>query len=184
MAILWTSPALAHKFHVFATVDGRTIQGEVYVRAGEPVREAKIELLDAAGRKLGETVSDDEGRFQFTASTRQDHRLVARAGEGHAAEYTVTADELPADLPDAVAASSVAKPAGASPGAVRPGGRASADERLDSIQRELVQLRKDLAHANQRIRLQDVVAGIGYILGLMGLAFYFLGLRRKERARS
>ena len=30
------------------------------------------------------------------------------------------------------------------------------------------------------MRLQDIVGGVGYILGITGMLFYFLGIRRKE----
>ena len=43
-----------------------------------------------------------------------------------------------------------------------------------------VALRRDVAQMNQRLRWQDLVGGVGYILGLIGIAAYFLGARRRE----
>ncbi|HOU21896.1 MAG TPA: hypothetical protein PKX16_06700 [Kiritimatiellia bacterium] len=50
---------------------------------------------------------------------------------------------------------------------------------LQALQKQIVELRRDLAARDDRTRLRDILGGIGYILGLMGLAFYFLGTRRK-----
>ena len=45
----------------------------------------------------------------------------------------------------------------------------------------LVQLRRELAEYQERQRWQDVLAGLGYIAGLAGAAFFFFGARRKNR---
>ena len=39
-------------------------------------------------------------------------------------------------------------------------------------------LREDIARLEQRIRLQDILGGIGYILGLAGLSAWFMARRR------
>ena len=61
-----------------------------------------------------------------------------------------------------------------------PGGE-SLDTRVEALTRQIVQLRKQLDDYEQKTRWRDVLGGIGYILGLMGVAFYFLGVRRKEK---
>ena len=53
---------------------------------------------------------------------------------------------------------------------------------MESLRAEIVELRREFADYRNSTRLRDVLGGIGYILGLAGLAFYFLGVRRKERA--
>ncbi|PKO56769.1 MAG: hypothetical protein CVU25_09890 [Betaproteobacteria bacterium HGW-Betaproteobacteria-19] len=40
-------------------------------------------------------------------------------------------------------------------------------------------LREDIARMEARIRLQDIVGGIGYIFGLAGLTAWFMARRRK-----
>jgi nickel transport protein len=48
----------------------------------------------------------------------------------------------------------------------------------------LAELRKEVARYENKVRLHDVLGGIGCILGFMGLAFYFLGVRRREKAEG
>jgi nickel transport protein len=185
-------PARAHKMSAFAAVEGKKIVGEAYFRDGSPVRDAQVTISDAAGRKLGQSKTDDAGKFSFEPRTRCDHHFVVDAGDGHTAEYTVRSQELPGSLPaeGETPAPPVAKavvPARA-PTASGPTKSEAADPRLtgesvrgelEAIQREIVALRADLAASEGKARWHDVLGGIGYILGMMGVAFYFAGLRRK-----
>jgi hypothetical protein len=57
----------------------------------------------------------------------------------------------------------------------------SQEDRLAAIDRQLQALRQDIDQYQSRLRIQDIVGAVGYILGLMGLAYY-LGVRRKEKA--
>jgi len=42
-------------------------------------------------------------------------------------------------------------------------------------------LARELKEFKEEVRFRDVLGGIGYIVGLAGLAFYFLGVRRRDR---
>ncbi|NQT17355.1 MAG: carboxypeptidase regulatory-like domain-containing protein [Planctomycetes bacterium] len=187
-----SQPALAHKVVVFATVDADTIRGEAYFRGGDPVRAAKVSVVGPDQNPLGETTTDDEGLFTFTARSRVSHTLIVDAGEGHGGQYTVPADELPKNLPSAPPGPNEA-PAGepappdaattperepeAVPAPVDP---KTLEARIDAVATQIAALRKDLDQYKNEVRLQDLLGGVGYILGIMGLVFYFLGVRRKE----
>ena len=203
--VLCGRPALAHKLNVFGYAEGKTIHGEAYLRGGAPVRDAPVAVFDAEGNRLAEVTTDAEGKFSFDATLRCDHRLVVDAGAGHSAEFTVPADELPDDLPADQGGEQPAavppearptpqpqpdapeeppgetKPAGPVAGTARPAnGDESLEARVAALSRQIVQLRKQLDDYEQTTRWHDVLGGIGYILGIMGVAFYFLGVRRKE----
>jgi nickel transport protein len=187
------SPAAAHKASVFAAAQGKAISGEAYFRDGAPVRGARVTVFDATGAKLGETQTDPAGKFSFEPRRRCDHRFVVDGGDGHSAQYTVRAEELPASLPDGGGTSSVTSqsdpaPPSSDPSAGPPVQRIAEPSdshqglqgELEAIQAQIVQLRRDLAAREDIARWRDVLGGIGYILGLMGLSFYFLGMRRKK----
>lgn len=195
------SPAAAHKASVFAAVQGKVISGEAYFRDGSPLRNAQVTVFEPAGTKLGETKTDAEGKFSFEPRRRCDHRLVVDGGEGHAAEYTVRAEELPSGLSDGKAAGAnpgpaqpLSPPQGSQPPSAVPDsparpttpqaapGMADLHGKLEALEKQIVQLRRDLAARDDSTRFRDVLGGIGYILGLMGLAFYFLGTRRKAES--
>ena len=86
--------------------------------------------------------------------------------------------------PPSAAAAIVGTPAApaASPSVGHPrGDRQDLAARLESIDRQIVQLRKQIDGYEQKTRLHDVLGGLGYILGLTGLAYYFLGKKQKTK---
>ena len=48
---------------------------------------------------------------------------------------------------------------------------------------ELSALRDEFQQYRQQTQLRDILGGIGYILGVAGIAFYLLGLRQKRSNR-
>ncbi len=163
--LLCETASFAHSLHVHATVKGNTIRGEVYSPGRVPARQARVVVSDPQDEKLGETTTDDKGVFTYQAQFRCDHRLMASTGEGHAAECVVTAAELPDDLPTRDGTSSAA----------------SVDDQLKAVARQVASLQREFREHRDRTRLTDVVGGIGYILGITGMLFYLLGVRKKGR---
>lgn len=190
LLVLLVSPASAHKLHVFALANGTTIEGEVYAAGNAPIRNAAVTVLGPSGEKLGETKTDDDGKFRFAARQRVDHTFVVDAGEGHRAEYKVTADELPASLPGSnKAVTAAVKPAAKSQPAHdhashTDSNTAGLKQELEAVHAQIVQLRKQIDAYEQKVRLHDVLGGLGMILGLMGVSFYFLGVLRKEKTKN
>lgn len=195
-------PAFAHKLLVFATADGATIEGQAYFAGGQPARGARVQVLAADGTPLAELTPDAEGRFTYQARTAAEHRIVADGADGHRAEWRIGADEL-AGAVGGAAAVAVAAPATAGPAAAAPARDAATDvppaadaanstvaapspaliaaiER--AVARQVRPLREELAAAQARARLTDVLGGIGYIVGLTGLALWWL--RRRPAAGS
>jgi hypothetical protein len=184
------APACGHNVVVFATADGKMIHGEAFFRGGSPIRDAKILVKDASGTALGETITDEKGEFEFEAIYRCDHRFVADAGSGHRGEYVVPADELPDDLPSRDADTQTPQlPEGGVKTSLSKqsssdslGG--SVDTKLDALARQVRELRRQLNRHDENRRFQDIIGGIGYIVGASGLAFYFLGVRRRKSASA
>jgi hypothetical protein len=212
-----SSPASAHKMYIFAETRGAAIHGEAYFRGGAPARDLVVKALGPAGEGLGETKTDENGKFSLEAKSRCDHRLVVETPDGHGAECMVSADRLPGDLsprgqPPEVAdkpavvssirdvVRSPARSAGASPpefpmsgqsepptpSPARSAGSADADP-LQSLRDEIAGLRaslnayqKEARGYQQETRLRDVLGGIGWIVGMAGIASYFLARRRKQ----
>lgn len=163
---------MAHGIHVTATVDGRVIRGTAYYHGDTPVRGATVRALDPANEEIGRTTTDEQGRFQLDVAYRCDHRLLVDTGDGHGGELLVTALQLPADLPSRDGVSSAVTPTAAS------------EVDLETIQHELADLRLLLQQYEQTVRKRDILGAIGFIFGIAGVAFYFLGvLRQQKRGR-
>ena len=95
MVALLPAPAYAHKLNVFASAEGKTIQGKVYFSGGTPAQDVAVTALSPTGQQIGETKTDEEGRFALEARFRCDYRLLADTGDGHGGEYTFTASVCP-----------------------------------------------------------------------------------------
>ncbi len=54
----------------------------------------------------------------------------------------------------------------------------------EAVAKEIRPLREQLDQVESKIRLHDIVGGIGYIVGISGVAFYFLAMRKTERNRT
>ena len=198
----FSSAAVAHKLVVFATVNGKTLEGEAYFHGGAAVHNAKVTIVGPQERVLGETTTDDEGLFTFDVVWRCEHTLIVDAGEGHDGRYAVPIDELPDDLPlpngqgSPTAEAGNAEPPpveepdlGSTPepslqGPALPSDAEDLGAQIKALSKQIAGMRKDLDRYRNQRGLQDVLGGIGYILGIMGLVFYFLGVRRKEKSRS
>ena len=155
---LWPQSAFAHQVHLSVHVHGNTIHGEAHYPDDRPVKNAKVTAFDPVGKKLGETTTDQQGEFQLQAQSRCDHRLLVGTGDGHVEEYTVAAARLPkSPSPD----------------------EGLQDAENYSIYRELCQLRDELDEFKRQTHWRDVIGTIGYIFGLAGVAFYFLGVRKR-----
>ena len=184
-AVLLCAPswAFAHGISLFAWAEGATIRGEAYFSGGGRARNAKIDVLDAGGRRIGETSTDAEGMFRFVATRRQEHRFVLATADGHRAECKVNAADLPDSLAGAAAVPSVLRrPVPATRPAAQTAPAAPTSEFPAALRQEIRQaVRRELAEYEQRTRIRDVIGGIGYIFGLAGLAVL---LRRRPAPKG
>jgi nickel transport protein len=196
-ALLASSAASAHTLNVFARVEGTTIRGKAYFRGGTPAQEVEVIARDPAGKELGRTKTDDRGEFSLLARVRCDHTLVVDTGDGHGGQYVVRAAELPATVgqvsnlpPNSTtpvsstespheanaAASDTPTPAPSSPG------ETPIVSQIEELQRQVEALREQLDAHDQQVRIRDILGGIGYIVGLTGVAYYVLAMRHKRPA--
>ncbi len=189
VSALLCGPVHAHSMNLFAVVEGGAIQGEVFGRGASPFVDVKVTAFGPAGEVLAETRTDSSGKFSLVPTRRCQWRLVAATDDGHQAEYTVPAAELPSSLPDdpsqPVAPSSEppAETHAVSATAAPPttaASRTPADAVAD-LGRQLAALQREVHELRNELRWQDIIGGLGYILGLMGLSFYFLGVQKRVR---
>jgi nickel transport protein len=197
-AVLAPAPAYAHKLKLWASAQsGARIEGYAYFPGGGRAPGAKVEVFDPAGRRLAECPTDNQGAFAYDAPYRCDLEFRADSGDGHAASMTVTAAELPETLPPFPGADAQAPPPSSgdtSNGrkftrrggpAVAPGNgdlpvAARSPAGQDALARQIAQLREQLNAYEDKVRLRDVLGGIGYIAGLAGVVLYFKGRARRN----
>jgi len=181
--------AYGHKLKLFAMTEGKTISGYTYFSGGARPRNLTVSILASSGQKLGEIKTNDKGEFTFAAKYRCDHFLTVESGDGHCARFLIKADELPGDLPSL---GNVTPKAAEGP-AESPTEETACEDAWPvemekviarALSKQLRPLREQLGRLEEGIRFRDVLGGIGYILGIAGLACYFLARRRAEKNRA
>jgi nickel transport protein len=182
-AVATAGPAAAHALKVFALVEGETIKGTAYFAGAAPARRARITVYGPDNAVLAEAVSGEDGAFALPAGPPVDHRIVADAGDGHAAQFLIRAAELNSvAAADEEATRQAPHPANLSPNPPNAASGGSIEATVEAVvSRHVSPLREQLNAYEDRLRWHDVLGGIGYILGLSGLAAFFLSRRRRER---
>ncbi|GAB6280189.1 MAG: hypothetical protein STSR0007_02450 [Thermovirga sp.] len=175
--------AYAHKVSIWAYVEGKVLEGQVYFPDGSPAKKTAVTLFDPAGKECGKTTTADDGTFSLMLPQgfTKGH-LKAEASMGHMAEIEVTVESdngEPEQEQTQESVASVQKDTAAS-------SAASNDEIArvvrDEIRKELAPIKKDVARmANRGVGFQDVLGGLGYIIGIGSL---MLLLKERRHSRS
>jgi len=177
----FSSPVFAHRVYLYAWVEGRTIYTESYFSGGGKVNNGLIQVFDPAGKKLLEGKTNAKGEFSFQIPRKTALTIVLNASMGHRGEYTLKADELggiAAPETKKEQAVKVAKAESHSPmqvdaDQIREIVGQTLDSRLRPIARSIARLREEKGPG-----LTEIVGGIGYIFGIMGLLLYFKSRKR------
>ncbi len=179
--------AEAHRVNVFAWVEGDTIYLESKFPGGKPVTGGKIVVTDSQGAQLLTGETNDQGEFSFKVPKRDDLTITLIAGMGHQAAWKITASEIQVGaagdsapiqasqdpgVPKAEMSQTAAEQPAVAPPAIGPAEIQQALEK--ALDKKLKPVIKMLADAQQTgPSMRDVFGGIGYILGLVGVAAYF-----------
>ena len=174
--------ALAHNVFLTAYVEGDMVFVEGGFSDGTFCKNSKVEVFDPSGNKLLEGKTDENGVFSFKPPQKTDLKVVLNAGMGHRDEYTVPAGELP-DMTGMQKAGTRAMPAVPAAETRKPRASDAAaqldPEEIESIVDRVIQKRlrplTQLVAKSQRKAgpsPTEIFGGIGYILGLLGIAMY------------
>ena len=201
-AVLWlvffTVPALAHKVTIFAWVEGDTVYTQSKFSGGKRAKNSTVVVYDKEGNQLLEGKTDDNGEFSFKVPKKTDLKVALKASMGHMAEWTIPAEDIttvglvakssPSEktiksttekaVPLTDTKTDIELPVSTAVGLSRQEVKTLIDESLD---RKLAPITNILADSLDRgPRISEVLGGIGYIFGLVGVALYF-ATRRKGK---
>jgi nickel transport protein len=210
MILLATATAWCHGISVFAWVEGELVHVESKFSGGKRPVNATVRVFDPEGKELLSGTTDDKGAWSFDLPQHTALKIVLEAGMGHRGEWTLSAEEVgapssaasenvtPQSLPSPQSAdtlpteSTTVVPTPVVPTPVVPTPVVPTAEGLDARLRtvlaaELATVTARLAHLEARLdgpSLQDILGGLGYILGLVGIGAYVQARRmRDEHAR-
>lgn len=199
-AALWLlfflAPAWAHKVMIFAWVEGDTVYTQSKFSGGKRAKNATVVVYDKKGNQLLAGKTDEQGEFSFKVPERTDLKIALKASMGHVAEWTIPAkevtpvfDEVEGSHPEVGLGVSTqeamlltqTKTGKEPPGPAAVGLSPQEAKALieDALDRKLAPIVKMLAdQVGRGPSVSEVLGGIGYIIGLAGVALYFLSRRK------
>ncbi|WP_285907638.1 hypothetical protein [Pseudodesulfovibrio pelocollis] len=193
LVFLLPGPCLAHKVILNAWIEDGELNAEVGFSDGSPASGAVVSVLDpGTGEELFAIKADGEGLVAAALPPEVlagggDLLVVGNAGSGHRAERLLPARQIGGLLPDQEgektggdAPTQALFPAeGAAEGVVD--GAALEALVRQAVRKELSPLLREIRSRDEEgPRLQDIVGGIGYILGLAGLVMLIKGRQGRK----
>ena len=193
----FSATVFAHKVMVFAWVDGDTVHTRSKFSGGKKAINADILVYNTDNELLLQGKTDQKGEFSFQIPARTDMRIVLNASMGHKAEWKISFDEITGDPASAQAKSDPKKsdPKKSDPkkSDQEKSGHSSNESAAGlqhcstsftkeeirniiekTLDRKLDPVIKMLADSYASgPEAKDIIGGIGYIVGLVGLALYF-----------
>ena len=88
------APGTAHRVNLFAWIEGDTIYVESKFSGGRHVNAGKITIMDSEGSELLSGMTNETGEFSFKIPKKTDLKIILDAGEGHRAEWTISAADI------------------------------------------------------------------------------------------
>jgi nickel transport protein len=204
--VLWLAcfnvPAWAHKVTIFAWVEGDTVHTQSKFSGGKRAQDSTVVVYDKEGNQLLEGKTNENGEFSFKVPKKTELKVVLKASMGHLAEWTIPAEEITAagDItqtigpeagtqapPQEVAQPVDGKASGEAPEKSTIGLSREEIKGLidDSLDRKLAPITNMLADSQDHgPTVSEVIGGIGYIFGLVGVGLYFRNRRQESSGRS
>lgn len=196
-----TTTAWCHGISVFAWVAGEQVLVESKFSGGKRPVNATVRVFDPEGKELLHGTTDAQGSWAFDLPQRTALKIVLEAGMGHRGEWTLSAEEVGTESSTASAdvkphthtstigadatkmdSAQVGAPAVATPPVLMTA--EDIDARLRKVVAdELASVTARLTRLEERLdgpSLQDILGGLGYILGLVGIGAYIQSRRSRD----
>ena len=183
---VFTGNARAHRVTIFAWVDGNTVHTQSRFSGRKAVQNGRISVYDSQEKLLLIGNTDSAGEFDFNLPGTADIRIVLDAGMGHGNEWVISAEDVESSpekgnepklkttllSPDSKAVSTeLSNPISSTQiGLTRDEIKAIIDESIDNKLKPMMKLLAESQGDNPSFN--DILSGIGYILGLVGLGAY------------
>jgi len=199
--LLFVSLANAHKVNIYAYAEDGMVHSESYFVDGTKCKNSLLEVFDKKdGTKLLEGKTDEEGKFSFKIPKVTSLKLVLHASMGHQADFTLGEDEVreAAGMKQPPKSSSVKVPSksegsaaiktqkketaekselkGISESEIEAIVESAVDKKLQPVMSILVKLQE----SSSKPGFTEIIGGIGYIIGILGIVAYFK-VRRKTK---
>lgn len=175
----------AHKVNMFTYAEGEEIYVEGYFTDGKAAMNSEVMVYDSSGNELWKGNTDEEGQLSFPIPAQVDLRIVLRADQGHQTEYTLSMAEI-TGVEETESTSATGDhseqseiTAGTSTAMNQKGLEHTVEKAVGKAIRPVMRSIDELKESKS---LSDILGGIGFIFGIMGIFFYMKA--RKENNKD
>ena len=188
--------ASAHKVTIFAWVDVDTVHTQSKFSGGKRVKNTPVLVFDPKDVLLLDGKTDKNGMFSFKIPQKTSLKIVLKASMAHMAVWKIPVEALggtePKNAaktdarqdflktsPDSVDIETHEQVSGSSTVTL---GKREIEEIIDaSLDKKLAPITEILADSIHRgPGITEIMGGLGYIFGLVGVALYFANRKRKN----
>lgn len=197
-SFFYAVPAQAHRVNVFAWVEGDRIYTTAKFSGGKVAQGSRVEVYDSQKQLLLEDQTDSHGAFSFPVPKIDNLEIIVDAGTGHRGSWQIKKGELtsvtnteintnaaPPPPTSSLPASSLQSPAetvtAETVSKADPALQVSPEEIEKIVQKVVDRSLSEKLHPlmlmlaeirNPDPGLKDILGGLGYILGLVGIVAY------------
>jgi nickel transport protein len=187
------STAYAHKVNVFAYVEGDQVYIQGYFSDGNKAKNSDVTVYASDGKELTKGKTDEDGAFTFpTQGKQQALHVVLNAGMGHQAAYDIPMDEMAGATMMATGTAASSASQDPVPRADEPhaDGDSAAPAKISeaAIRRAVAEgvlpLAREISELKERRGFSDIVGGIGFIVGVLGIYSYLKARQETRRVNK
>ncbi len=197
--LLVALPCWAHKVNVFAYVEGDKIVVEGYFSKSSKAMNCVVQFFDSQGKEIHKGKTDKNGQYSVPiadlGTVAGDLLITLNVGDGHKKDYRLGAEEIPKPT-GGTSKTTRQEPAGKVPESADPTKPETVVQdpgKLEAVIEAVVkrenqkiinmignQQRLLLEQQNAGPSVKDIVGGIGWILGIVGVIAFFMGRNRNR----
>ena len=161
------SPSFAHKVMIFGWVEGDTVQTISKFNGGKRVQNAPVSVFDTDDTFILKGVTNTEGLFSFKRPDKDSLKIVLEASMGHKTTCLV---ETKTDT----AVESVVEQTEVETIADSPCPEKNIEKIVGkALDRKIAKVLQLIRENDEKQSISEIIGGIGYILGLVGIALWF-----------
>ncbi len=150
------NPAFAHKANIFAWPENSMVHTISKFSGGKRAKNSNVTVFDADDKILLKGKTDEKGEFSFPVpESGRGLKIVLEASMGHRSEWFLSRDEIL-------------------------GLRKNGDGYHEDGKRTKAE---NIPETGEKIPFARIISGLGYIMGIVGIALFFLRRGEKKRVR-
>lgn len=179
----------AHKVNMFAFAEGNEVFVEGYFSDGKKPKKCEVIVYNQNSKPVFKGMTNEDGQISFTNPVKGALRITLNAGEGHMAEYKLSASETMVDEGSSniadVSESAIMEAADIPVSTEMQIENTDMQKMIQkSVGQSLRPVMRALDELKSRRNMSDIIGGVGIILGIGGLLLFLKARKMTEISKK